>query len=63
MMMNNKLRVDVKMLKVLQGISYKEIAGYLEIRQESFYNWLKGYYDLSEEKQKLLYSIITNLKE
>lgn len=30
--MNDKLRMEVKLLKVLQGISYKEIASYLEIR-------------------------------
>ena len=30
--MNDKLRKDVKLLKALQGISYKEIAELLEIR-------------------------------
>ena len=39
--MNDKLRVEVKLLKALQGISYKEIAYYLEISPDSFYNWLK----------------------
>ena len=38
----DKLRMEVKLLKVLQGISYKEIASYLEIRQES-----KGKYVLN----------------
>jgi len=36
------LRKKVKMLKALQGISYKEIAEYLELRPKSFYNWLDG---------------------
>lgn len=61
--MNEKLRNEVKLLKALQGISYKEIAGFLEIRQDSFYNWLKGYYDLGEERQRRLYEVIACLKE
>jgi len=61
--MNDKLRKEVKLLKALQGISYKEIADYLEIRQDSFYNWLKGYYDLGEERQNRLFDVIACLKE
>lgn len=61
--MNEKLRKEVKLLKALQGISYKEIADYLEIRQDSFYNWLKGYYDLGEERQNRLFDVIACLKE
>ena len=61
--MNEKLRKDVKLLKALQGISYKEVAEFLEIRQDSFYNWLKGYYEFSEERQSRLLDIIACLKE
>ena len=61
--MNDKLRKDVKLLKALQGISYKEVAEFLEIRQDSFYNWLKGYYEFSEERQSRLLDIIACLKE
>lgn len=61
--MNEFLRKESKMLKALQGISYKELAEFLEIRQDSFYNWLKGYYNLSAEKQKRLQEIIALLKE
>lgn len=61
--MNDKLRKDVKLLKALQGVSYKEIAELLEIRQDSFYNWLKGYYDFGEKRQDRLYDIICCLKE
>ena len=61
--MNDKLRNEVKLLKALQGVSYKEIAGFLEIRQDSFYNWLKGYYNLGEEKQRRLIEVIACLKE
>ena len=62
--MNNYLRIEVKLLKALQGITYKELAEeYLGIRQDSFYSWLKGYYDLGEEKQKQLYDVVLTLKE
>ncbi len=61
--MNDKLRKEVKLLKALQGISYKEIAEFLEIRQDSFYNWLKGYYEFGEERQRRLLDVIACLKE
>lgn len=61
--MNENLRKEVKLLKALQGISYKEVAEFLEIRQDSFYNWLKGYYEFSEERQHRLLDVIACLKE
>lgn len=61
--MNEALRKQVKELKVYQNITYKELAEYLEIQRNSFYNWLKGYYNLGDEKQKQLQDIINNLKE
>lgn len=61
--MNDNLRKEVKLLKALQGISYKEVAEFLEIRQDSFYNWLKGYYEFGEERQRRLWEVIACLKE
>lgn len=61
--MNNLLRKEVKLLKALQNVSYKELAEDLEIRQDSFYCWLKGYYDLGIEKQQRLRDIIELIKE
>lgn len=61
--MNEYLRKECKLLKAIQGISYKEIAEYLEITQDSFYCWIKGYYDLGNKKQKRLRTIIEDLKE
>ncbi len=52
--MNDFLRKECKMLKALQGVSYKELAEYIDIRQDSFYSWLRGYYNLSQEKQDQL---------
>lgn len=60
---NNFLRKECKLLKVMQNVSYKELAEYLEIRQDSFYSWLKGYYNFSQKKQRQLKAIIEDLKE
>ena len=61
--MNEYLRKECKLLKAIQGISYKEIAEYLEITQDSFYCWIKGNYDLGNKKQQRLRTIIEDLKE
>ena len=61
--MEENLRKQVKYLKVFQDIQYQEIADYLEIKKNSFYNWLKGYYSLSITKQIQLQQIIDDLKE
>ena len=61
--MQNYLRNKVKVLKALQNITYTEIAEDLEINRNSFYNWLKGYYNLSLEKEQRLNEIINLLSE
>lgn len=61
--MNEFLRKECKTLKAFQGVAYKEIADYLEIKQNSFYSWLNGQYDLSTQKQTQLKEIISILKE
>lgn len=59
--MKKDLRLKVKLLKATQGISYTELAEYLEIKQNSFYCWLNNQYELSAKKEKLLREIIENL--
>ena len=61
--MNEELRKKCKLLKALQGVSYAEIAEYLEIGASSFYNWICGSYDFGEEKQNRLLNIINDLQE
>lgn len=61
--MNDLLRKRVKLLKALQGITYREISSYLEMNESSFNNWLKGLYNLGIERQLQLDDIITNLQE
>ncbi len=56
------LRYQVKLLKACQGITYKEISSYLDIKQKSFYSWLNGQYDFSYDTEKRLRFIIETLK-
>lgn len=60
--MNERLRKQVKVLKALDDVQYKELADFLEIKPNSFYNWLRGQYDLSYDKQLRLQEIIDTLK-
>ena len=60
--MNDYLRKEVKLLKALQGISYKEIAEeYLEVSYKGFLNWLNGQYEYGADKRKDLEEIVKNL--
>ena len=61
--MDEELRKEVRLLKALQNISYKEIAELLGIKQDSLYSWLKGYYDFGTFKHNHLQQIIDYLKE
>lgn len=61
--MQNKLRQEVKLLKALQGISYTEVAEYLEIKPNSLYCWLNNQYELSFSKALRLQEVISMLKE
>ena len=60
--MNSFLRTECKLLKVMQGITYKELAELLEIKQDSFYSWLHGNYDLGIDRQMHLQDIISTIK-
>lgn len=61
--MQNDLRKAVKLYKVENNKSYKEIAIEIRVNKNSFYNWLNGYYDLSEEKTEELKKIISKRGE
>lgn len=36
------MRKEVKVFKALQNVTYNELAEFLEIKTNSFYNWLHG---------------------
>ncbi len=58
-----ELRKRVKLIKALQNISYKELSEYLEIKQNSLYNFIRGAYDLSDERAERLDAILSDLWE
>ena len=60
---NCELRKHVRLIKARQGITFKELEEYLEIKQGSFLNWLNGWYELSKEKEQRLQEIIDTLQE
>lgn len=62
-MHNEELRKKVKELKAFQDVNYKEIAEYMEMNRNAFYNWLKGYYNLGDEKQQRLKEIVADIAE
>ncbi len=57
------LRTQVKLLKAVQGVPYKEIAEYLELPPNSFYSWLNGQYEFGEEREARLRDVLVNLWE
>lgn len=61
-MNDNKLREDVKILKA-KGLvkNYVQVAELLDMSKNSFYNWLKGYYNLGVSKKNALRKLIYNL--
>lgn len=57
-----EVRKMVKLAKAKNDdIYYKDFADYLNITQHGFYNWLKGYYRLSEQNIKKLREIVVDL--
>ena len=58
--MQDKLRNQVKIMKALYGdiYTYQDIADYLDIKINSFYNWLNGYYELGESKEAKLKELL-----
>ena len=57
-----KMRRQVKLAKAMNDdIYYKDFAESLDMAEHSFYNWLNGYYSLSESKLHKLNDIIVDL--
>ena len=58
----DKLREQVKLCKVYNSDwSYKQIAEVIEITPHAFYNWLNGYYELSQRKERRLRELLSDL--
>ena len=63
MLSDETLRENVKKLKIYQNIPYKELAELLEIKTNSFYNWLKCQYTFSDARKLQLEDLINTLRE
>ena len=60
----DKLREQVKLCKVYNADwSYKQIAEVIEITPHAFYNWLNGYYELSDRRERKLRELLSDLME
>lgn len=61
--MQENLRDQVKIVKALYNdiYTYKDLADYLNININSFYNWLNGYYNLGKEKEEKLQVLINDI--
>ena len=55
------LRKKVKLAKVESGFSYKEMAQIISYDTNAFYNFLNGYYNLSQKKAKQLQALLEDL--
>ena len=59
--MQDNLRKQVKLAKACNDdIYYKDFAEYLEITEHAFYNWLNGYYNLSDKNARKLRDLVVD---
>lgn len=58
---DDALRKDVRKLKAINQVSYKELADYISISTSSMYSWLAGHFDFSAERKRLLQDIVQDL--
>ena len=60
---NDFLREQVKLLKVQQNISYKEFVEFIDFNYSTFYSWLRGAFNYSEEKLEDIECLLLSIKE
>ena len=62
MLTDEYLRNRCKLIEAIGQVeSYIELAEMIDIKRKSFYNWLRGEYDLSNSKKTLLKDILDDL--
>lgn len=57
------LRHQVKLLKALQGVSYKQIAEEIGIKPDSLCSWLRCNYSFSDDRIGRLKQVIEGYKD
>ena len=55
------LRKKAKLAKIESDFSYKQMAQIIGYNAHAFYNFLNGYYNLSEQKARQLQSLLDDL--
>ena len=61
-MTDKELRKQIRILKAIGQIdSIGEVAEMIDISVGSFYNWINGYYNLGQNKKRLLTDIVNDL--
>lgn len=59
---NNDLRRKVKLLKAIGQVdSFCQIAEMIDIKNKSFYNWLRGEYNFGNKTLRKLKTLIDDL--
>lgn len=61
-MTNKELRIQVKLLKALNDITYSELAEMMDLSKSTIYNWLDGQFDFGQKRTNELIELVTNLK-
>lgn len=59
---NNKARLEVKLLKAMNDVSYTEFAEMCGLKKGVIYNWLNGSFELGEDRLAIVDELITDLK-
>ena len=60
---NEILRNEIKELKLQEGVSYKEFVEIINYNYSTFYSWLRGSFNYSEEKLEDIENLINSIKE
>ena len=62
MINQDELRTQIKIACACNDdIKLKDFADYIDIKEHSFYNFLSGYYNLSESNARRLYDVTIDL--
>lgn len=62
MLDNYKARKEVKLLKAMNDVTYKEFAEMANIKSSTLYNWLAGSFSFGEETLANVSELIADLK-
>ena len=63
MISNDELREEVRLLKARQRISFKAFAQVNNLKVSSFYNWLRGDFDYTDNSCELVLNAVKRMKE